>query len=263
MKIKPIALAAIVLSLMFMAPSFLVGLTVSDFTHCEPDEYNPWADGDDDGDIDIFDVVYVASKYSTNGCATKTLNITNWPDYFYPPYPSEMNITNWPLDQDGNLKISLKESAYSPNRDIIELTVFEWTSNSEDGSGRGALVYTRTSNPIELLLPFSFVPIYNLVNITDVWLLITLMSNNIYSKTFDVTINNLTLGGGIYFPLGGTYTPHVITIHASETDPSLREQIYPGINLMKIHGVRDPPFEVDRKIHVFKVEFLIEYEYLA
>jgi len=97
LKVKPIVLASIALGIMFLAPSFLVGITASDFTHCDPDEYAPWADGNDDGKIDIFDVVYVASKYSTNGCATKTLNITNWPEW----YPvGNVNVTNFPTEKE-------------------------------------------------------------------------------------------------------------------------------------------------------------------
>jgi hypothetical protein len=82
LKNKPIVLTAIVLVIIFLAPSFLVRISTSDFTQCDPNEYSPWADGNEDGQIDIFDVVYVATKYGTNGCATKSLNITNWPQTF-------------------------------------------------------------------------------------------------------------------------------------------------------------------------------------
>ncbi len=74
MKVKPIVLAAIALSLMFLAPSFLVRWTVSDFPPEAPGEYSPWGDLNDDGIINIFDIVWVAGRYQTTGTP---LNITD------------------------------------------------------------------------------------------------------------------------------------------------------------------------------------------
>ena len=52
---------------------FLVNLTASA-------PYDPWADLNDDGGIDIFDVVAVASRYSTTGDPEKNVTVTNWPE---------------------------------------------------------------------------------------------------------------------------------------------------------------------------------------
>jgi hypothetical protein len=41
--------------------------------------YDPWADINDDGIIDIFDLVNLANKYGTTGDPTKNVNVTNWP----------------------------------------------------------------------------------------------------------------------------------------------------------------------------------------
>jgi hypothetical protein len=41
--------------------------------------YDPWADLDESGDIDIFDVVTLAGSYQTTGDPTKNVNVTNWP----------------------------------------------------------------------------------------------------------------------------------------------------------------------------------------
>ena len=41
--------------------------------------YDPWADLDESGDIDIFDVVTLAGSYQTTGDPTKNVNVLNWP----------------------------------------------------------------------------------------------------------------------------------------------------------------------------------------
>lgn len=41
-------------------------------------EYDPWADLNEDGIVDIFDVVGVTSIYETTGDSTKNVNVTNW-----------------------------------------------------------------------------------------------------------------------------------------------------------------------------------------
>ena len=52
-------LSVVIISI--LALSALVGLTSS-----QP-VYDPWVDTDDDGDIDIFDIVYLAGLYGTTG----------------------------------------------------------------------------------------------------------------------------------------------------------------------------------------------------
>lgn len=64
--------AVLALALMFLAPPLLVGLTASA-------PYEPWYDLDDNGKIDIFDVVRMAGTYGTIGDPEKSVNVTNWP----------------------------------------------------------------------------------------------------------------------------------------------------------------------------------------
>lgn len=52
--------------------------------------YNPWADLDADGDIDIFDIVNVSTRYDTTGSPVKDVVVTNWPSLY------DVNVTNWP-----------------------------------------------------------------------------------------------------------------------------------------------------------------------
>jgi hypothetical protein len=51
-------------------------------------QYDPWADINDDGIIDIFDLVNLANKYGTTGDPTKNVNVTNWPNVL------NVNVTN-------------------------------------------------------------------------------------------------------------------------------------------------------------------------
>jgi hypothetical protein len=41
--------------------------------------YDPWADINDDGIIDIYDLVNMANKYGATGDPTKNVTVTNWP----------------------------------------------------------------------------------------------------------------------------------------------------------------------------------------
>ena len=42
-------------------------------------EYDPWVDINDDGKIDIFDVVGMTSRYAATGDPTKNVTVANWP----------------------------------------------------------------------------------------------------------------------------------------------------------------------------------------
>jgi len=53
--------------------------------------YDPWADINDDGKIDIRDIAYVAAQFGTYGDPTKNVTVTNW------PLIQNVNVTNWPV----------------------------------------------------------------------------------------------------------------------------------------------------------------------
>jgi hypothetical protein len=69
MKMKPATLVNLILILVLIASTHLVGVTAQVST------YDPWADLDADGDIDIFDVVNIAGSYGETGDPTKTVQI--------------------------------------------------------------------------------------------------------------------------------------------------------------------------------------------
>jgi len=66
MKLKPLTLA-IALGVIIMVPSILVGNTMSDFPPDPDGGYSPWGDLNDDGSIDIFDIVWLGTRYDTTG----------------------------------------------------------------------------------------------------------------------------------------------------------------------------------------------------
>ncbi|UCB59984.1 MAG: hypothetical protein JSW72_07690 [Candidatus Bathyarchaeota archaeon] len=61
---------AVFIAFLLVSP-FVVGLTAS--------QYDPWADINDDGKIDIKDVAYTAKLFGTLGDPTKNVTVTNWP----------------------------------------------------------------------------------------------------------------------------------------------------------------------------------------
>jgi len=63
-------------------------------------DYDPWADINEDGNIDIYDVAYEAQRFGTSGDPTKNVNVTNWPVgndvtvwYTEPFAPSQMKYS--------------------------------------------------------------------------------------------------------------------------------------------------------------------------
>jgi hypothetical protein len=63
-------------------------------------QYDPWADYDENGLIDIFDIVKVAIPYGASGDPTKNVTITNWP-----VHAGETLWWGWVLT-DGEMEVS-------------------------------------------------------------------------------------------------------------------------------------------------------------
>lgn len=64
--------AYLALACVLLAPMLLVSVSSSA-------TYDPWVDLDDNGTINIFDVVTLANSYQTTGDPTKNVNVLNWP----------------------------------------------------------------------------------------------------------------------------------------------------------------------------------------
>jgi hypothetical protein len=66
-------------------------------------QYDPWADMNDDGKIDMKDIIYEIRLFGTTGDPTKNVNVTNWPTQ--QPEPSwkvELVTINLTWYQDGS-----------------------------------------------------------------------------------------------------------------------------------------------------------------
>ena len=92
MKTSVLTLASLLLGVVLLVTPFVVGLTTSEFSPEPPGVYSAWADMDDDGDIDIFDLVWMSSRYATTGVPSKNVNVTNWPE----SWPVTVNVTVLP-----------------------------------------------------------------------------------------------------------------------------------------------------------------------
>lgn len=90
MKIKPLPFMGIFLLAVIMSSMVLIGITISEFPPDPPGEYSAWADLNDDGNISIYDLVWMAGRYGTTGIPSKNVNVTNWPSI------QNVSVTNWP-----------------------------------------------------------------------------------------------------------------------------------------------------------------------
>lgn len=71
-EVKVVKVASFVMVTILFSSMFLIGITTSqysttEFPHDPPRVYSPWGDLNDDGNIDIFDVVWLAGRYNTIG----------------------------------------------------------------------------------------------------------------------------------------------------------------------------------------------------
>jgi hypothetical protein len=62
----------------------LTSLVFLAVTSSSSQQYDPWVDFNEDGAIDIFDIVGVALAFGATGDPTKNVTITNWPDTVTP-----------------------------------------------------------------------------------------------------------------------------------------------------------------------------------
>jgi len=60
------------IAVILLSSPFIIQLTSSA-------KYDPWADLDGDGDVDIFDIVDIATRYDTKGDATREVNVVSLP----------------------------------------------------------------------------------------------------------------------------------------------------------------------------------------
>jgi hypothetical protein len=87
--IRKVVLIAILATFCLTATLFIVLPTRSSPSVVE---YDPWADINDDGTINMYDIAYTAQRYGTSGDPTKNVNVTNWEVDCYHRYSIEIAI---------------------------------------------------------------------------------------------------------------------------------------------------------------------------
>ena len=201
-------------------------------------DYDPWLDHDEDGDIDTDDLYLLAGEYGGLGDPTKNVN-----------------VTNFPLDDDGNLKVSVQETALQTYKDAVEITALDWSAVHVLGYDVGVYVWNLES----CVIPFVFSPQgKQLVNVTDIWITITQTHGNSYQTIyFNITINDNTTITTEPFRNSVGWSPMINAIHIENTD--IYNLIHPGVNTLEFHEVQGDRNDVT----FYRIIVLIEYEYEA
>ena len=92
--------------------------------------WNPWADLQDDGTVDIYDAITLANAFGSSGDTPKNVNVTNW--------PTQLPAPNYRIDH-YNLNISWNSGYGSTgfegyldgySRMSYQITVYYWWPNS-------------------------------------------------------------------------------------------------------------------------------------
>jgi len=68
--------------------------------------YDSWADINDDGKINMYDIGYTAQRYGATGDPTKNVNVTNWPEPQYKTGSQVVNISWYNGGDSGSFKLN-------------------------------------------------------------------------------------------------------------------------------------------------------------
>jgi hypothetical protein len=121
--------------------------------------YDPWADIDDNGKIDMKDIGNVAAQFMTSGDPTKNVNVTNWPTH--PPY----QVINVFRNENFTIQPNIPVTKTSPwlcvagYREAIIYVQIDWGSGSTDGPWQ---VYFQTRSSVDNMIDW-FNTTYTLV----------------------------------------------------------------------------------------------------
>jgi hypothetical protein len=132
----------ITLLVLVLSSLFYVGITSS------ASVYDPYADYDADGDVDIFDVVPVASVYGTSGDPARNVTVTNWPLVVTPETTVWFGNSSFPLTSQNysgagysNLHLFL-HVLYAGPGSAIELRVKGMFHDTDSPLTRSATAYS-------------------------------------------------------------------------------------------------------------------------
>jgi len=131
MRIKPLYLLNIVLTIVLLT-SLLVNVSLNRSGIASTDEYDPWVDMNDDGIIDIFDLVTLAQRFGTIGTPiNKTALLLELQSRIDSLNASLLDLEAFLLTRMGNLNTSLIELQFrvdSLNASVVDLEAYLETS---------------------------------------------------------------------------------------------------------------------------------------
>jgi hypothetical protein len=218
--------------------------------------YNPWMDTNDDGRIDIYDVVSVTAIYGKTGDPTKNVN-----------------VTNWPIDEQGNLKVNVM-----PRGNLTLCTDSQTITVADCRVNEWSLTVSKPWNEFGWDLVFhsyfSFSPKKGFHNVTRVIIKAVIGADRSSTINFSFWVSDIDLYLGICFQYcyGVSQSPWEIQFIVDKwtipyllpvpnvTGKQLLESIKPGINFVRINGKLGYGAPACR-VYVYKVEVLIEYTY--
>jgi hypothetical protein len=130
MKTRPFTLLNIALTAILLTSLLLVGAIPSS----SMDEYDPWCDYDDDGDIDIYDIVNIANRYGTAGTPlNKTALLLE--------LQSRVETLEARMGQSKTIRFFEPNETFTDGPDTVAAT-FVWTPvNSSNNAILGGVVY--------------------------------------------------------------------------------------------------------------------------
>ena len=100
MKITPSTLVNIILSAILLTSIGFIGVTA------QTQQYDPWIDINEDGDINMLDAIRFAGVYGTSGDPAKNVTVINWPQNI------DVTITSY-ANNGGSLYVTVDPTSIS------------------------------------------------------------------------------------------------------------------------------------------------------
>jgi len=205
-------------------------------TRSSPDigDYDPWIDVNDDGVIDISDLVIMVGTIPSEGDPTKNVN-----------------VTNFPLDGQGNLRVNVIEKPLQTYNECVSVQLLSFEGDAL-GTAQGIKLFNPLSIRQEFLFCFSPKSIF--LNITDIWIGgVGMAASATYIDNWNMIINNYELNVVVSLPAVTEFTMFKLHI----TDNEFYKAIKP--NTTNILGILD----LLNSMHLYSLTIFVEYRYQA
>lgn len=225
--------------------------------------YDPWVDLNGDGTIDIYDITWAAELYDTSGNPTRSVNVTNWPAWWL---SGNVNVTNLPLDEQGNLKVSVKDGTNLTMKKGLERIVILDTFSY--GTSGICLAKPSLGSTTDYFW-FLFEPKSEFINVTEIYINViwraeasgtALQPHSLYlvfrNLTNPIEFELFQLGSGIFPSTEARNSDFQI----SKDEPTFNfNYVYEGMNNIEI----DRTDSYGNWVYIYKLELFIEYNYLG